>query len=166
MEGIEIKYVKSIFVIYICFLYNFVLFKYFGSTKEIYQRIQVNKGLRARGNLNLNFHPFESISLVIENLRDGNIEREALYFLANIIVFIPLGFLLPSMLKKNPFYKTIAYSLIFILSIEIIQFFSLLGTADVDDVIVNLCGCAIGHLIYKVAKPIINRFNGKVRFLS
>lgn len=63
----------------------------------------------------------------------------------NIILFIPLGFLLPYAFPKLRFWKTICISLLLSVCIEGTQYVAQLGCCDIDDVINNTLGACIGY---------------------
>ena len=68
--------------------------------------------------------------------------------IGNIIMFVPLGFLLPFVFKscKSP-YKTLMGVATFSFSIEFIQYF--IGrSADIDDLILNTLGGMLGFGVY------------------
>lgn len=71
-------------------------------------------------------------------------------YIMNIGMFIPIGFLLVLLVTgKNKSRKTIKYCFLASLFLEIIQYFSKLGALELDDIIANTLGAAIGVLIYK-----------------
>ena len=61
----------------------------------------------------------------------------------NVLLFIPLGFLLGWAYDLN-FPRTICIAFILSISIEIVQYFYQLGVSEVDDIIHNTLGTAIG----------------------
>ena len=65
----------------------------------------------------------------------------------NVLLFIPAGWLLPKLWKKQRnfflFFPTCAAS---IFLIEVLQLFTLLGSFDVDDLILNLFGMTMGFI--------------------
>lgn len=78
---------------------------------------------------------------------------QALYYLGrnicgNILMFIPIGFLLPLLWEQfqNPV-KTIRIGFAISFLVECSQLFLIRGT-DVDDLLLNTSGCAIGYLCY------------------
>jgi len=73
-------------------------------------------------------------------------------FLGNIGWFVPFGFLLPIILKASGFLKVIIISFLFSLVIETVQFFSRRGVAELDDLILNTIGAAIGYLLFILVK--------------
>ncbi|MBU8712304.1 VanZ family protein [Brevibacillus parabrevis] len=67
----------------------------------------------------------------------------------NIAAFIPFGVLIP-LLYRTSFVRFIAWFLLSILVLETIQALTLLGSFDVNDVIQNSSGAAIGFGAYKL----------------
>lgn len=68
-------------------------------------------------------------------------------FLGNIGWFVPFGFLLPLLSKKSNLIKTMAAGFIFSFFIETMQFIFHKGVAELDDLILNTLGAAIGYLL-------------------
>ena len=68
----------------------------------------------------------------------------------NILLFIPFGYLFPSLFPKLRWWQVILLGLAFSLCIELLQLITKLGYADVDDLINNTLGTAIGWLCYKL----------------
>lgn len=71
--------------------------------------------------------------------------------LLNIFLFIPLGYFLTALYSKfkHLCLWTIFSALTVSIGIELIQFFTCRGMLDVDDLISNSLGAAVGLLIYK-----------------
>jgi glycopeptide antibiotics resistance protein len=70
--------------------------------------------------------------------------------LLNILLFVPLGYLLPSVFRffqKHP-WRTIVSGLLTSLSVETIQLLTLRGWFDIDDLINNTLGCLIGVVVW------------------
>lgn len=68
----------------------------------------------------------------------------------NVFVFIPLGLYLSFFMKNNKFIKVIIYTFLISLLFEIIQLFSLLGSFQTEDLILNLVSGLLGYIIYKI----------------
>lgn len=68
----------------------------------------------------------------------------------NVFVFIPLGLYLSFFIKNNKFIKVIIYTFLISLLFEIIQLFSLLGSFQTEDLILNLVAGLLGYIIYKI----------------
>ena len=71
----------------------------------------------------------------------------------NVVMFIPLGaFAALFDGEKASFWRCMARSAAIIISVELIQLVTMLGTCDIDDLILNMVGAAIGYGIYKLCK--------------
>lgn len=79
--------------------------------------------------------------------------RHALINLAgNIVMFIPLGFLLPCLWSRlRPFGRFLPAIVAIIVGIEPIQLFTLLGSYDIDDLLLNTIGSVIGFGLLRLA---------------
>ncbi len=143
---------KIIFITYLYLLLYFVVIKFNGSI----DRITYIKANRDDGFWNYNLTPFRTISRYWEDIR---YQYAYMNILGNIVPFIPLGFLIPTISKKyiNAL-KTIFISLICIIGIEIFQFLTMLGYFDIDDIILNTFGCIVGYGIYAGFRKIFSSF--------
>ncbi|WP_144551352.1 VanZ family protein [Bacillus mycoides] len=72
-----------------------------------------------------------------------------LYNFGNIAAFIPFGVVIP-LLYRFSFGKFISLFVLTILALETLQALTYLGSFDVDDVISNTLGAAIGFIAYRV----------------
>ena len=93
----------------------------------------------------LNLTLFVSLIQVFRNADLGEFLR---LFFGNIGWFVPFGFLLPILLKRNNSLIIIGNGLLLSIFIEVIQFVSYKGVAELDDLILNTLGAAIGYLLY------------------
>lgn len=85
----------------------------------------------------VNFQLFESWS-----------DFQGLY-IANIIMFVPMGFLLPLLWDNcSRLWKTVLFCFVFSLVIELMQLFNYRAT-DIDDLLMNTIGGLVGYAIYK-----------------
>ena len=73
-------------------------------------------------------------------------------FVGNIAWFIPFGFILPMIIKRNHFLIIILSGFLFSLVIETSQFVFYKGVAELDDLILNTSGVAIGYLLFMRAR--------------
>lgn len=142
---------KILFYTYILLIFIFIVFKFKGSFNEILNRIESIKSNREIGVLNLNLTPFKQINNYRRNI--SNLFAIKNIF-GNIIAFLPFGFFIPAIYNKN-FISTLLISLMSILTIETLQFITMLGYFDIDDIILNTTGCLIGYFIYKIINRII-----------
>lgn len=105
---------------------------------------------------NNNFIPFKIFyDSYISHIKYGNYTYFIISLLGNIVLFIPYGFLLPSLYKiKGKHVVLLGLSLS--LFIELFQLF-LPRWTDIDDIILNTFGTFIGYLLYKYCVKIYHR---------
>lgn len=105
---------------------------------------------------NMNLIPFATLRRYWELLQggDGSLVRHAFINLAgNVIMFVPLGFFLPKLFPGvRKFYENFLLCAGLIATVEAIQYLTLLGSCDVDDLILNLVGISLGHLLYRCTR--------------
>lgn len=103
---------------------------------------------------NFEFIPFKSYS----NIWVGGNMEILLQILMNIVMYIPLGFLLPCSFKLFEKYRyIILVTVISSVSIELIQAIFKIGLFEVDDIINNTLGAFIGMVIYAVFSKLKKR---------
>lgn len=99
-----------------------------------------------------NLVPFKTVAQMFSKLSSDSIQtvKIALVNLAgNVIMLVPLGFLLPFAFKaQRKLWRTLLLSFLLILVMETVQLISMRGSFDIDDIIVNLAGVALGYLIF------------------
>lgn len=106
---------------------------------------------REQGRMRWECIPFESWYLVF---KDGNMAL-LVQILANILLFIPLGFLLPCCFARCRRYRyTILSAAILSLVIELIQGIAQIGLFETDDIIHNTLGACIGAGMYAMIRYI------------
>jgi hypothetical protein len=83
--------------------------------------------------------------------------------LLNIALFIPLGYFLASIFEntQHPRVWPIITALATSAGIELTQFLTYRGMLDVDDLISNCCGAAVGLLIYKSVEKLSRDGRGR-----
>ena len=75
----------------------------------------------------------------------------------NILMFVPTGILLPVLYKRlDKYYKVIGTGFLISLAIEILQLPFADRTSDVDDLIMNTLGVAIGYVLYMIVHYVRN----------
>lgn len=146
------KWSKLLFALY-CVLMLWLLFgQRIGQTGNgsYWQRLEKH----------LVFTPLETIHRFLWVLRHSSnatqIRHAVVNLGGNVIMFVPLGFFAPCLWKKMQtfgwYFLTMALT---IASIELLQLFTLLGTCDVDDLILNLVGTSVGFVLWKISAKII-----------
>lgn len=68
----------------------------------------------------------------------------------NVIVFVPIGFLLGCAFKGMKWWKTALIGLCFTISIEGMQLIFRRGFSETDDILHNFLGCMIGYGLYSL----------------
>ena len=108
----------------------------------------------------VNFRPFQSIYTVyIRGLVDGyvNLRYTVLNLLGNLCAFMPLSVLLPAVWKlMRRWYVLLPTALMTVCAVEGLQFLMMVGSCDIDDVILNLGGAALLYGIISI--PPIRRW--------
>ncbi|MHA6481894.1 VanZ family protein [Paenibacillus sp. strain BS8-2] len=93
-----------------------------------------------------NLTPFRSLLQYAEGFQHYEFETWFFNLFGNVLLFVPLGFLLPILVvHARRFILMIIWTLIVSLVIELTQFGARLGVFDVDDLILNVLGGAIGY---------------------
>ena len=112
---------------------------------------------REQSEQSMNLEPLRTIRLFVRVLlydpNPYNIRLAIINLFGNIGMFIPLGYFLPRLwagLRK--WWRTWLMTLSIMTIVELVQHFSLRGTCDVDDLILNLMGAAIGYCIFCIWK--------------
>ena len=139
---------KLFFALYIIFVIKVIIFKYplhqLRAIADTWQKDVILEGLGTA-----NFMPFRTLKMYIDYAYKLNsVENLA----GNVLVFIPLGFLLPLISDEHRrFTEVLLNAFTFVLGIEVFQLFSAFGAFDVDDILLNCLGAAIGYGCYKIA---------------
>lgn len=99
---------------------------------------------REMGFWNYNLIPFKTIGTQLSAAYLWDL------LIKNLAVTVPLGMAFAGM--KEKIWKSFLWAGGIIVGKEILQFVTMTGYFDVDDIIVNLSGAALGVLLYKVFK--------------
>ena len=101
---------------------------------------------------NINLVPFRTIGGYMDRLYNsaGKLNHQAVINLGgNVIMFIPLGFLLPFVSDRAKKLKNcFVMTFVVILSVELLQLATLLGSFDIDDLLLNMIGIFMGWMAY------------------
>ena len=111
---------------------------------------------------NLNLIPFRTIRRFLRLLglssRPDLVRHAAVNLFGNVILFLPLGYLLPRIWQKQQkLWAVLLTTAAAICLVELTQLLTLVGSCDIDDLILNVAGSAAGYglfrLIPAVKKP-------------
>ena len=118
--------------------------------------------LREYARHSTNFTPFRTIRIYWQVLENYGFVWGSWWvrnLLGNLVLFLPMGIILPLLLPAlRTFFRTIFVTALFVVCAEVLQLVTRTGSCDVDDLILNLLGCAIGYLLYFAASAL---FRGK-----
>jgi len=140
---------KLFFAIYILVVIKVIIFKYpyeeLAAIAASWRRGVIFEGLGTA-----NFTPFKTIKMYIEYAHKLNsVENLA----GNVLVFVPFGFLFPLVAREGEhFFVMLLNAFVFVLGIETFQLFSAFGAFDVDDILLNCLGAALGFLVYRLMR--------------
>jgi glycopeptide antibiotics resistance protein len=95
--------------------------------------------------------PFVSLWKIYQN----SVSYFLYLFLGNLVWFVPFGLLLPILTKARK--RTIFYCFLISLLIETLQYVFGTGVSEVEDLILNTLGGAIGYGIFKIFEKWCNR---------
>ena len=119
----------------------------------------------ARVQNNINTVPFRTIKEFIHTIGVTTnpylIRHSVINLAGNVVMFVPLGFFPPCLWNAlRSFARCMVGAATCILIIELIQLFTLLGSCDVDDLILNMVGVAIGYGLYRLFTLLLSCRNG------
>lgn len=142
-------FLRFLFVVYVAVLL-WLLFD-----RPVARDPMIDYAQRMRENMNL--IPFHTVGNYWKVIR--RMEFTPLFFHCvinlggNIFLFIPIGYFLPKlwpMLRK--FFPFLLTCVMAIVLVELLQLVTLLGSLDIDDLILNLFGMLVGYLIFMISK--------------
>lgn len=100
----------------------------------------------------LNLVPLETLKLYRKLLHNDSpyLVRHAFINLAgNVLLFIPLGWFLPRIWQRlRGFFRVFLLVLLIIVLVEALQYFTGLGSCDIDDLILNVPGAMLGYVVW------------------
>ena len=149
MKSNRKRIIKILFIIY-CITLFFFFFLYGARTGN-----QFNLKVFSKEHFEkINLIPFKTLLGFIDRINNSTINTSIVVqnVLANLLMFIPMGMALPVLFKDkfNKLWKILIFIICFIFIVEIIQFLTFCGSADIDDLILNTIGGIIGYGIIKI----------------
>ena len=139
---------QAVFFVYLLLAVRLLIFKYpvevLAETAALWQKETVLEGLHTA-----NFTLFKTIRMYIRySDRLNSFENLA----GNVAVFVPFGMLLPWMGRKySGFFIMLCNAFLFTAGIELFQLLSGFGAFDVDDILLNCAGAALGWMAWQRA---------------
>ena len=143
------KRLKFFFFLYCAFMVWLLFFRSSGWIDGLSYEQQLRQ--------NINLQPFLTIGNYWKVICHRSNEQALMHCVinlgGNIFLFIPIGVLLPRIYPKLRIYFRFfcaCFGIMFL--VEVLQLFTLLGSFDVDDLILNLFGMTIGFIGYHLFK--------------
>ena len=103
-----------------------------------------------------NLIPFRTLKLffrLLSHHRPALVHAAVINLVGNVVMFVPLGLLLPALWQRlRRFWIFLLWLTAIILAVELLQLLSGLGSCDVDDLLLNLCGGSLGFFCRKITK--------------
>ena len=101
----------------------------------------------------INLIPFDTINRfwwVLTNSHErGKLVHAFINLAGNVVMFVPLGLLLPKLFAPlRRFWMYLGVLLCLLVTVELLQLVTLLGSCDVDDLILNLAGGIFGYVLW------------------
>lgn len=126
------------------------------------QRIGQGGGGSYWQQMELVHRPLETIRRFIWVLRystnQAQIRHAVVNLFGNVLMFVPLGFFAPCIWQKvRKFGWHLLFMALVIFAVELTQLFTLLGSCDVDDLLLNLIGTTMGFGLWKLSNSCIKR---------
>lgn len=136
----------TLFIVYMVFLMYFLFFA------EIMGRTYIDR------DYHYNLTPFREIRRFIVYRRTLGWFVVLSNLLGNVLAFVPFGMILPMLTPKcRNFFHIVLLGFDFSLFVETIQLISKVGSFDVDDLILNTLGAALGYLAYRLIRRYFRR---------
>ena len=162
------KWVRFFFLVYVTMML-WLLFDRSGAVKGVpyWQQVQQNINLKPFHTVGSYWHILTNRAYYVEKWESASIyfyhARIAFVNLAgNVVMFVPLGCFIPAVWKKcASLFRCFFCALGMILAVEIFQLLTLLGSCDVDDLILNMAGVVLGYGIYRLYHPKKHKKNRK-----
>lgn len=112
-----------------------------------------------------NLTPFRTIlefSRMISSSQNFLLPFSVANLSGNVLMFVPMGLLLPVLWRaQRRYWVFILTSAVIICLLELTQYLTYLGTADIDDLILNLLGASLGFAAYSAVRHLRRRCDRK-----
>ena len=133
---------KRIFAVLLFLIYFIVLFYFLFFSEKMGRTYSERE-------YHYNLIPFLEINRFLAHYKVLGFEAVLLNLVGNIVAFMPFGFFLPVFSNRcRYFLNTVFYTFELSLLVELIQLVTKVGSFDVDDLILNTIGGALGFLVY------------------
>ena len=143
-KTINKKGIVLVFAIYMVVLFVVLVLKFpTGMLEGAFKKIIAGEPLTR---LEPQWIPFKTTIHYVSQARSIN-DWFVKNLVCNVVMFMPFGFLIPWFSKWKG-WKIIGAGCVLSITIEVLQYVSALGQMDVDDVILNTLGAALGYGVF------------------
>jgi glycopeptide antibiotics resistance protein len=132
----------------------------------LFDRVPQNTGLSywQSVSFNMNLVPLRTIAMYVHILLNTTtpymLRHAIINLFGNIGMFIPYGIFLPILFPRlQTYWRCWLWAMLGILVVELLQLFTLLGSLDIDDLLLNLIGVTIGYGIFRLAQKLIQKYH-------
>ena len=154
---IIIAIIWTLFIIY-CLASIYVLF-FLGSIRDLSAARNAGYLSKEHFELYCNLSPFHSIREYLVRFAEGSMNTNIVVvnLLGNILWFAPLGLFIPILFGKRirSFRSFLITMIMILLLVEILQFLTMRGSFDIDDILLNLAGACIFYALTRI--PIVKK---------
>lgn len=141
----------GIFILYLLILIKIILLKDTSLSDLPKHLVPGYEGFRS-----LNLTPFQTFRNFISIGKNGAFLWGISNIAGNALVFLPFGYLLSLRFsKKQAGFKIMISAFLLSLTFECLQFIFYLGSADIDDVILNTFGAFLGIVCFRILSIIV-----------
>lgn len=136
---------KLLFVLYVLFLIYFLMFSEWYGRTGIYEEYRYNLEL------------FKEIGRFIRYRKELGAFAVFNNLFGNILIFVPYGFFIAMASRSRGFFKALFCSFGLSLCVEGFQLITRVGSFDVDDILLNTVGGALGYILFLICNVIRRR---------
>lgn len=109
-----------------------------------------------------NLVPFKTIKNYIRYRAYVNTETLVINIIGNVVAFMPMGFFIPILFRnKRSLIEVLFFSSLISLIAEFMQYRFVVGSFDVDDIILNTLGGIIGYILFSMIYGIYKKLRNK-----
>ena len=102
-----------------------------------------------REDFQFNLIPFVEIIRFVKYREYIGFYNVMINLVGNVVAFIPFGALIRFVVNHSVrWYHVMGYTILFSLSVELLQLVAKVGSFDVDDLILNTLGGVLGYVVY------------------
>ncbi len=106
-----------------------------------------------RDDFQFNLIPFVEIIRFVKYREYIGFYNVMINLVGNVVAFIPFGALIRWVVNRSVrWYHVMGYTVMFSLSVELLQLVAKVGSFDVDDLILNTLGGVLGYFVYYILR--------------